>query len=481
MSDPRSTFFDEVVSRSSMPRADSGESGDSDGGVFGVGVDDASSGAIPKASLESLLGGATLDATPPSPASVDLRASALSEEEQARGAAVERSRVEAMEARSAARAARERREAFSTTSKGSSGSLDAEVLPPKWRASPVTSERDSPTHDPIPPAFATNDFFAENDDFADFSQFTSNWPGDAHGSDATGGGIGGTEPLDRVQAEVQPPVVVAPPTSVPTARVAPIPPPANDPGFPGRSADSLALDGGPMSANTALELARAQMIRECEGLLPSPHTPREGLTAHQRTLGPPAGEFCRPRFCSPACVAKSCAGFIKGCGGVSGVDLADFPAITKALKKMAIRNHPDRHSVARVGEQSAARATALTQQVSFLQSMLEDFEYAPVRIRVVTDPSPSGQTSEMHVVLPRVHLGSTLEQLWNALVEECPGLGWSKEECGIQLEHVTSAPLAFDGTTLRKLKFTNNSEFRVWRFARIDEVKKRGTPFGSPR
>ena len=331
-----------------------------------------------------------------SPASVELRASAVSEEERARHAAVERSRVEAAEARAAARQARARRETLASAASfgGSGSSLDAEVPPP--RAFSSADRAPSPPKAPIPPAFA-------HGDFADFTQFDTAKPSGFEGFPPE---PSGAEP-SRAPGRASPP---AP---------APIPPPPGD----GSAAAAADLSephphppSGPVSANTAHETARAQMLRACAGLLPSPHAPREGLTEHQKKLGPPPGDFCRPRFCSRACVAASCAGFIQACGGAASAGLvsADASALTKALKKIAIRNHPDRHSAQRVGVEKAASATVLTQQVSFLQSMLEDFEYVPARVAVSSGGAEPGTQANETVVLPRVHLGATTAQLRTA-------------------------------------------------------------------
>ena len=394
---PTSSFFDAVVGGSlgdwgatSMPRVDSGASGasgasgDSGGGAFpddfadfGGSAEISSEissraerfetrgGARPEENARETQSGGAFEVEAASPASVELRASAVSEEERARHAAVERSRVEAAEARAAARQARERRETLASAASfgGSGSSLDAEVPPP--RAFSSADRAPSPPKAPIPPAFA-------HGDFADFAQFDAAKPSGFEGFPPE---PSGAEP-SRAPGRASPP---AP---------APIPPPPGD----GSAAAAADLGephppSGPVSANTAHEAARAQMLRACTGLLPSPHAPREGLTAHQKKLGPPPGDFCRPRFCSRECVAASCAGFIQACGGAASaggppLDLADVPALTKALKKIAIRNHPDRHSAQRVGAEKAASATVLTQQVSFLQSMLEDFEYVPARVAV---------------------------------------------------------------------------------------------------
>jgi hypothetical protein len=480
LADPPPNFFDEVVGGSgtanmpsipSMPRVDSGASGASgDSFAGGAFPDDFGAAEIPSASLESVLNAGetkteTDAAAAPSPASVELRASAMSEEERARHAAVERSRAEAAEARAAARKARERREALAAAAAagGSGGSLDTEVPPPRAFSSAELSS--APPHQaPIPPAFGPGDF-------ADFSSFDA-------GTSPSGFEGFPLEPSGAAARETNRASPPAPP---------PIPPP------PGDFSDAAAASppeptsgqqkgqtspGGPVSANTALENARAEMLRSCAGLLPSPHLPRDGLTAHQKKLGPPGGDFCRPRFCSKECVVKSCAGFISACGvSQSAVDLTDLPSITKSLKKIAIRNHPDRHSAARVGEAKAATATVLTQQVSFLTSMLEDFEYVPVRVAVSSGGAEPGTQANETVVLPRVHLGATTAALRDGVLEERPELAGSRENLGLALLAAPGAAektVVIGLTTLRELGVTKDSLFRMWTWTAAEKSWEAG-------
>ena len=384
---------------------------------------------------------------------------AVSEEERARHAAVERSRVEAAEARAAARQARERRETLASAASfgGSGSSLDAEVPPP--RAFSSADRAPSPPKAPIPPAFA-------HGDFADFTQFDTAKPSGFEGFPPE---PSGAEP-SRAPGRASPP---AP---------APIPPPPGD----GSAAAAADLSephphppSGPVSTNTAHETARAQMLRACAGLLPSPHAPREGLTEHQKKLGPPPGDFCRPRFCSRACVAASCAGFIQACGGAASAGLvsADASALTKALKKIAIRNHPDRHSAQRVGVEKAASATVLTQQVSFLQSMLEDFEYVPARVAVSSGGAEPGTQANETVVLPRVHLGATTAQLRDGVIEERPELAAKRDSLGLALRSAPGAAettVAIGATTLRELGVTKDSTFRMWTWTAAEKSWEAG-------
>ena len=76
----------------------------------------------------------------------------------------------------------------------------------------------------------------------------------------------------------------------------------------------------------------------------------------------------------------------------------------------AARNHPDRHPAARVGVEAAARATLMTQQATFLLSMLEDHEYVALRVHVEVPAGAGGGPSSAggEVVLNRVHLAGTL-------------------------------------------------------------------------
>jgi hypothetical protein len=365
----------------------------------------------------------------PSP---ELRASVQTEDELARVAAVERSRREAAEARARARAAREQREAAARASSATAATEDPAIAAQAARAREFATAGSSGslTGEISPPALA---------DFADFDSAAA-----AGASGFSGGGSPGVDVADAAPA----------PASQPEPE-------------------------GPPSVNTAHDLARAAMRHDVEPLLPRAHEPRAGLTEHQRRLGPPAGEFCLPRFCSPRCVAASCAAFIRACGSNpdAEIDLADVGGITRQLRKITIRNHPDRNSVARVGELKSAMATVLTQQATFLESMLEDHEYVAVRVGVDTSalagtnggdagPPSVGSTS---VVLNRVHLASTAEQLRDLVVEERPELAEARDRLAVGMTRAPGLPetrLHFGhgagAVTLRELEVDRETVFRVW-------------------
>jgi hypothetical protein len=159
------------------------------------------------------------------------------------------------------------------------------------------------------------------------------------------------------------------------------------------------------------------------------------------------------------------------------LDLADVPALTKALKKIAIRNHPDRHSAQRVGVEKAASATVLTQQVSFLQSMLEDFEYVPARVAVSSGGAEPGTQANETVVLPRVHLGATTAQLRDGVIEERPELAAKRDSLGLALCSAPGAAettVAIGATTLRELGVTKDSTFRMWTWTAAEKSWEAG-------
>ena len=366
-----------------------------------------------------------------------LRASVQTEDELARVAAVERSRREAEEARAVARAAREQREAAAAANAAAAAedpAIAAQAARAREFATAGSSGNPSgeisapaPASD-LPPAFA---------DFADFDSAAAAGASGFSGGKSPGADVVGSAPASPTEPE------------------------------------------GPPSVNTAHDLAREAMRRDVEPFLPRAHEPRAGLTEHQRRLGPPAGEFCLPRFCSQRCVAASCAAFIRACGSNPDVDidLADVGGITRQLRKITIRNHPDRNSVARVGELKSAKATVLTQQATFLESMLEDHEYVAVRAGVDasalagTNGGDAGPPSadSTSVVLNRVHLASTVEQLRDLVVEERPELAEARDRLAVGMTRAPGLPetrLHFGhgvgAVTLRDLEVDRETVFRVW-------------------
>ena len=360
------------------------------------------------------------------PNSPEVRRSAQTQEERQREEAVRRSRREAEEERARARAARERRQNIITRA--------AEEANGECR-----EKADSASSASSPVAAAAAEAAKEN--------------ASSPGADS--------KPADS-----------PPPTAVP-------PPPPTSAGE-GRAGEGPASGDGPASAGTALGLANEEIAERVRPFLPRAHVPRDGLTAHQRTLGPPGGEFCQPRFCHPRCVSASCVAFTNAFSPNSGQSLsedADATAITRSLKKLVIRNHPDRNSVDRVGARKAATATALTQRATSLLAMLEEHEY----VNLVVDVPPSGDRAggggpassvDQRVTLNRVHLGTTPSQLLDAVLEERPELRASRDRLamafvdgarargGASTRASPSAGGEGRQKTLRELGVT--SAFRVW-------------------
>jgi hypothetical protein len=364
-----------------------------------------------------------------------VRRSAQTQEERQREEAVQRSRREAEEERARARAARERRQNVTRAAEEANGEC-------REKADSASS----------PVAAAAADAAKENAS-----------PG-----------------ADSKPADSPPPTVPPPPMAVP-------PPPPTSAGE-GRGGEGPAGEG-PASAGTALGLANEEIAERVRPFLPRAHVPRDGLTAHQRTLGPPGGEFCQPRFCHPRCVSASCVAFTNAFSPNSGQSLsedADAMAITRSLKKLVIRNHPDRNSVDRVGARKAATATALTQRATSLLAMLEEHEY----VNLVADVPPSGDRAggggpassvDQRVTLNRVHLGTTPSQLLDAVLEERPELRASRDRLAMAFvdgPRATSTRVSPSAggegrqKTLRELGVTRESAFRVW-------VEEKNDPTGS--
>ena len=228
---------------------------------------------------------------------------------------------------------------------------------------------------------------------------------------------------------------------------------------------------GPPTVNTAHERERAALRIRARSFLPQVHIPRPELNAQQRNLGPPGGEFCMARFCSAQCVAASCAGFIRSeSAGTADVDITNVRELTRQLRKIAIRNHPDRHPEARVGVEAAARATVRTQQTTLLLAMLEDHEYVSLRVHVegaTAGGADNGENEIQVVVLNRVHLDLTVQGLRDVIVEERPELLANRERLGMSVigapgRAETRLHVVGNAQTLRDLRVTRESALRVW-------------------
>ena len=227
-------------------------------------------------------------------------------------------------------------------------------------------------------------------------------------------------------------------------------------------------------AGNPYEVARIHFHKRVHLHLPKMHIPRPGLTELQRTLGPLPGDFCRPKFCSARCVASSCAAFIRVAGHNISVDLDlhDTDVIKRHLRKIVIRNHPDKNSVERVGEVASANATVLVQQATFLESMLAESEYVALSVHVDIRLLPpegirtSGNLpSDEIVFLSRVYLGLTLEQLIDIITVERQELASYKAKMQVSMSRTPGEPemrMCFGtGKTLRDLNVDSKSLFRI--------------------
>ena len=227
-------------------------------------------------------------------------------------------------------------------------------------------------------------------------------------------------------------------------------------------------------AGNPYEVARIHFHKRVHLHLPKMHIPRPGLTELQRTLGPLPGDFCRPKFCSARCVASSCAAFIRVAGHNISVDLDlhDTDVIKRHLRKIVIRNHPDKNSVERVGEVASANATVLVQQATFLESMLAESEYVALSVHVDIRLLPpegirtSGNLpSDEIVFLSRVYLGLTLEQLIDIITVERQELASYKAKMQVSMLRTPGEPemrMCFGtGKTLRDLNVDSKSLFRI--------------------
>ena len=235
------------------------------------------------------------------------------------------------------------------------------------------------------------------------------------------------------------------------------------------SAGVTSEDGHPRVApeDDVADVAREELRNNLKAFLPKVHVPREGLTPAQLRLGPGPGELCVSRFCSAMCVASAAVGFVQYASpGAPPVDPANVPGIIKALRKIAIRNHPDRNSVAKVGENQAAKAKVITAQATNMESLLDEFEHVNVRVYVDVPTGPGeGPSSATSFVLNRLHLGASTEQLMDLVLEERPELGSRKDRLAISFAAAPGRPemrLPIDASTLRSWEVSLASVFRVW-------------------
>ena len=220
------------------------------------------------------------------------------------------------------------------------------------------------------------------------------------------------------------------------------------------------------AAPIADDVAREELKNNLKAFLPKVHVPREGLNTTQLRLGPGPGELCVPGFCSALCVATAAVGFVQYASPGAPCDPNNVPNIIKSLRKIAIKNHPDRNSVAKVGDLKAAKAKVITQQATSMESLLDEFEHVAVRVYVdVAAGVGDGPSSTTSFVLNRLPLGASTEQLRDLIMEERPELRMRRDQLAVSL---TLSPggseerIPIDGTTLRSWEVTRASVFRVW-------------------
>lgn len=234
----------------------------------------------------------------------------------------------------------------------------------------------------------------------------------------------------------------------------------------GSDPDPNPTDPNPPEDDVA-DVAREELRSNLKAFLPKVHVPREGLTPAQLRLGPGPGELCVPGFCSAMCVASAAVGFVQYASpGAPPVDPANVPGIIKSLRKIAIRNHPDRNSVAKVGENQAAKAKVITAQATNMESLLDEFEHVNVRVHVDVPTGPGeGPSSATSFVLNRLHLGASTEQLMDLVLEERPELRSRRDGFAISFAAAPGRPemrLPIDASTLRSWEVSRASVFRVW-------------------
>lgn len=260
------------------------------------------------------------------------------------------------------------------------------------------------------------------------------------------------------------------------------PPPAPPPTFanfesfgedPDEGAGPEAGDAamGPPTVNTALMRERTAMLGRSFKFLPQAHVARAGIPERALKLRPGAGEFCT-RFCSRECVANSCRGFLRaedgGGGEVPNID--DIPALKKRLKRIAIRNHPDRHREATVGIEAAARARALTEQANNLQSLLDDHNYLKLHVQVEVAANTGGP---MSIGEMRLFRQLTAAELLDSIIAERPEhLKPRRERLRMGVIRVPGQPAeVLDLRSTRTLEDLNvaTGTIRVWEEAPTDD------------
>ena len=374
------------------------------------------------------------EVAPGGPNSADLRRVVSEADEMQRSSAVLRSKLEADEQRKQARAARQRREAQEAEERRrKEQETVAKVRPPP--APFVQRNRSEPLVRPPPAPFVQRNR---------------------------------SEPLpeeDFCSPEYQPPPPMQRNASWSSTDrgASPSPTPAPETSVQmNASQPSSPTEAAPI----ADDVAREELKNNLKAFLPKVHVPREGLNTTQLRLGPGPGELCVPGFCSALCVASAAVGFVQYASPGAPCDPNNVPNIIKSLRKIAIKNHPDRNSVAKVGDLKAAKAKVITQQATSMESLLDEFEHVAVRVYVdVAAGVGDGPSSTTSFVLNRLPLGASTEQLRDLIMEERPELRMRRDQLAVSLTLSPGASeerIPIDGTTLRSWEVTRASVFRVW-------------------
>ena len=374
------------------------------------------------------------EVAPGGPNSADLRRVVSEADEMQRSSAVLRSKLEADELRKQVRAARQRREAQEAEERRrKEQETVAKVRPPP--APFVQRNRSEPLVRPPPAPFVQRnrreplpeeDFCSPEYQPPPPMQRNASWSSTDRGA--------------------SPSPTPAPETSVQMN--------ASQPSSPTEAAP------------VADDVAREELKNNLKAFLPTVHVPREGLNIELLRLGPGPGELCIPGFCSALCVASAAVGFVQYASPGAPVDPNNVPNIIKSLRKIAIKNHPDRNSVAKVGDLKAAKAKVTTQQATSMESLLDEFEHVAVRVYVdVAAGVGDGPSSTTSFVLNRLPLGASTEQLRDLVLEERPELRTRRDQLAVSFVSSPSASeerIPIDGTTLRSWEVTRASVFRVW-------------------